>query len=57
MQGASGTALQDFSEQGRVRIHGESWQARTEVPLRRGQQVRVTRIDGLTLHVEPQQED
>jgi membrane-bound serine protease (ClpP class) len=57
MLGASGTALQDFSELGRVRIHGESWQARTEVPVRRGQPVRVTRIDGLTLHVEPQQEN
>jgi len=57
MLGATGTALQDFSELGRVRIHGESWQARTEAPVRRGQSVRVTRIDGLTLHVEPQQEN
>jgi membrane-bound serine protease (ClpP class) len=54
---ASGTALQDFSDAGRVRIHGESWQAVTGVPVRRGQRVRVTRIDGLTLHVEPQEEN
>lgn len=53
---ASGTALQDFSREGRVRVHGESWLAVSAAPLRRGQRVRVTGIDGLTLHVEPQEE-
>ena len=54
---ATGTAMGDFNGAGRVRIHGESWQAMGSVPLRRGQAVRVMRIDGLTLYVEPQQED
>jgi membrane protein implicated in regulation of membrane protease activity len=37
--------------QGMVRLHGELWRAvsREEIPA--GAQVRVTRIEGLTLHV------
>jgi membrane-bound serine protease (ClpP class) len=54
---ASGTAMQDFNEEGRIQIHGESWLARTSIPLKRGQSVRVTGIDGLTLNVEPKEED
>jgi membrane-bound serine protease (ClpP class) len=54
---ASGIALQDFTDTGRVRVHGESWLARTGVPLQRDQRVRVTRIEGLTLYVEPQEEE
>jgi membrane-bound serine protease (ClpP class) len=54
---ATGTVVQDFSGEGRIHIHGESWQARSPAPLKRGQNVRVTRVDGLTLHVEPKQED
>ena len=53
---ARGTVKQDFSEEGWIHIHGESWRAKTAVPLKRGQTVRVTRIDGLTLFVEPQEE-
>ena len=54
---AIGTVQQDFSDQGWIHIHGESWRARTGVPLKHGQKVRVTRIDGLTLDVEPQEEN
>ena len=55
--GATGTVSRDFAEEGRIQIHGESWLARTDTPLKRGQDVRVTRIDGLTLHVKPTKED
>ncbi len=55
--GATGTVSRDFTDQGRIQIHGESWLARSGIPLKRGQDVRVTRIDGLTLYVEPKQED
>ena len=54
--GASGTVLEDFDGDGRIHIHGENWQATSVQPLKRGQAVRVTRIDGLVLHVEPLQE-
>jgi membrane-bound serine protease (ClpP class) len=54
--GASGTVLEDFTGDGRIHIHGENWKAKSVQPLKRGQAVRVTRIDGLVLHVEPIQE-
>jgi len=51
--GAEGEALEDFASTGRVRVHGEEWQARTSVSLARGQKVRVSGRDGLILRVEP----
>lgn len=36
-----------------ARIQGETWKVRAGIPLRRGQQVLVTGIDGLMLTVEP----
>jgi membrane-bound serine protease (ClpP class) len=39
---------------GRVRVHGEIWNASGEVPLETGAQVRVAAVDGLTLRVEPE---
>ncbi|MGD2075568.1 MAG: nodulation protein NfeD [Gammaproteobacteria bacterium] len=54
--GARGTVLEDFVGQGRIHIHGETWQAGSVVPLKRGQTVRVTGVDGLRLQVEPKQE-
>jgi membrane-bound serine protease (ClpP class) len=50
-----GHVLEWHGGQGSVRAHGELWQARSPSPLRRGQQVRVKRIDGLTLEVEPEE--
>ena len=35
-------------------VHGERWQVRSRSPLRAGQRVRVTAVDGLTLAVEPE---
>jgi membrane-bound serine protease (ClpP class) len=52
--GDHGEALADFTGQGRVRIYGESWLAVASGPVRKGQRVRVDRIDGLTLHVTPE---
>lgn len=40
-------------EEGRVRVGGEIWNARSELPLVAGQAVRITRVEGLTLSVEP----
>jgi membrane-bound serine protease (ClpP class) len=52
-----GTVLEDFEGMGRIHIHGENWSARSRVPLRRGQKVRVTALEGLTLHVEPLEDE
>jgi membrane-bound serine protease (ClpP class) len=50
-------ALADFSatETGLVHIRGETWQARTRVPVRQGQRLRVSRVDGLMLEVTPEE--
>ncbi len=53
MLGASGTALVDFEDQGYVFVHGERWKARTRSPMREGQAIAVTGVDGLTLEVRP----
>ena len=39
--------------QGHVFVHGERWKAVSAAPLEKGQQVRITGIDGLTVTVEP----
>jgi membrane-bound serine protease (ClpP class) len=52
LAGESGELLDDFSGEGWARVHGETWRVRSASPLARGQRVRVTRIDGLTLDVE-----
>lgn len=51
--GAEAAALEDFKSEGRVRLKGESWKARTSAPLRRGDRVKVKHVDGLTVSVEP----
>jgi membrane-bound serine protease (ClpP class) len=51
--GASATALEDFRTHGRIWIHSESWLARTDKPLLKGQQALVKAVDGLTLVVTP----
>jgi len=54
--GAEGTAMLDFEHQGSVFIHSERWSAVTGSPLREGQAIVVTDIDGLTLKVRPADE-
>jgi membrane-bound serine protease (ClpP class) len=39
--------------EGMIRIHGELWRAVSAHPVAQGSPVRVVRIDGLTLYVEP----
>ena len=54
---ARGEVLDDFDGRGRIRVHGEVWQAMTKVPLRRGEKVRVRSVEGLVLGVEPETEE
>jgi membrane-bound serine protease (ClpP class) len=53
MLGDIGEASTDFSDSGTIQIHGELWSARTDKPVRKGQRVKVREMDGLTLLVEP----
>ncbi|MCX7111185.1 MAG: nodulation protein NfeD [Proteobacteria bacterium] len=55
--GGFATAMEDFTLQGRVWIHGETWTAQTEHPLKKGQSVKVKGIEGLTLTVTPLQNE
>lgn len=50
--GSEAEALEDFVGQGHVRAHGEIWQARAAEPVHKGERLRVTGLDGLTLRVE-----
>lgn len=51
MIGRTGEAMEDFSETGWVWAFGERWKARTDAPVKKGQKVRITSIEGLTLIV------
>ena len=46
-------AVADFEREGMVRAHGELWQAISSRPVHTGQRLRVVKVDGLTLYVEP----
>lgn len=50
----SAVALSDFERSGPVRVHGEIWNAITRAPVTSGQQLRIVRVEGLTLEVEPE---
>ncbi len=51
---SAGSVLDWAGEEGHVRVHGEVWRARANGAVAEGERVRVTRIDGLTLEVEPE---
>ena len=44
MVGEVGRALEDFAGAGKVFVHGEIWEAETDVPVRRGEAVRVVKV-------------
>lgn len=51
--GGEATVVNDFDHKGTVTIHSENWQAVSDIPLHKNQQVKVIDVKGLTLHVEP----
>ena len=53
MIGASGEVIEFGGGEGWAAVDGERWKVRAEQPLRPGQRVCVTRVDGLTLEVSP----
>ena len=48
-----GIARTDLSPAGKVFVHGEYWNAVSSAPVPEGSRVRVTSVDGMTVHVEP----
>lgn len=51
MVGMEGVSTQDFRNNGLVRVQGELWQAQSDVPLNKGDRVKVTAVDGLAITV------
>jgi membrane-bound serine protease (ClpP class) len=49
-------AVEDFEHEGLVRVHGELWTAVSTAPARAGQRLKVRKVDGLVIHVEPVRE-
>jgi membrane-bound serine protease (ClpP class) len=54
MAGSTGEVLEECEHEGWASVRGETWRIRTAAPLKRGQRIRVTAIDGLLLDVVPQ---
>jgi membrane-bound serine protease (ClpP class) len=55
--GAQGVVVAPLAAtaEGLIRIHGELWRAISLQPVPEGHEVRVTKVEGLKLHVEPTQ--
>jgi len=55
MIGAQGVVIAPLADgaEGMIRVHGELWRAFSSQPVTEGKPVRVVRIDGLKLYVEP----
>jgi membrane-bound serine protease (ClpP class) len=51
--GGTAVAMEDFVGDGKVWLEGEAWHARSQVAVTKDEQLIVTRLDGLTLDVEP----
>lgn len=54
MIGSRGEVVRWKGTKGRVRVHGEVWQARSSAPISAGQSVRIKALDGLIVEVEPE---
>lgn len=50
--GSRCVALEDFQREGRVWLHGESWLAESNTPVRRDQSLTVTHTEGLKVFVQ-----
>jgi membrane-bound serine protease (ClpP class) len=56
MIGSTGEVRDWSGLEGYIHIHGERWRARADRPLVQGQSVKVAKVDGLTLIVQPEAE-
>jgi membrane protein implicated in regulation of membrane protease activity len=55
--GETAEVITPCAPEGQVRLNGEIWRARCSAPVARGALVRVVRVEGLTLGVEPVDSD
>jgi membrane-bound serine protease (ClpP class) len=53
MRGEEGLAITDIREGGKVLIHGEHWNAISDVPVSKGSKIRVIHVENLKVKVEP----
>lgn len=51
LTGEVGVAMTDLANEGKVLVHGEYWNARSDSVIPKGERVRVIRVDGLWIHV------
>src|SRR5437879_7138360 len=53
--GCQGTVTAELKagEEGMVRVHGELWRAESSQPVPEGKTVRISKVEGLKLYVEP----
>jgi len=51
--GETGEAMLDFTGRGKVFVVGETWDAESAVPVRKGEKIRVERREGMILIVSP----
>jgi membrane-bound serine protease (ClpP class) len=52
MVGELGIARTDIAGHGKVFVHGEYWNAASDNPIPNGSRVRITKVQGLKIHVE-----
>jgi membrane-bound serine protease (ClpP class) len=55
--GEIGVVRQSLAPEGKVLVHGELWQASSTKPLEEGTRVRVAKVEGLHIEVEPMDEE
>ncbi len=51
--GEIGVVSKKIDPEGKVLVHGELWQARANIPLNKGEKVRVVGLKDLAVEVEP----
>ncbi|MGE5326552.1 MAG: NfeD family protein [Deltaproteobacteria bacterium] len=56
MIGSIGVAQTELAPEGKILVHGEIWTAHASMAVAPGARVRVKKVDGLTLWVEPEEE-
>ncbi len=53
---SEGQVLQDFTGKGKIMVHGEIWNALSELPLKKGDEIIVTEVKGMDLAVKKKEE-